>query len=150
MHVAWEAAQQCRSCCAQAWSGPGGGAAGCAAARQGRNTSRHTRDLWLSIIVMHLFRLTPPSQGAAVEDHSGKPAPKYDEEGKFDDEPDIDISTVRLTHDSIGLPIKPTRSPHAYSNTRSVLPLLAQPLNHENFMSTLARYPIVVVNFYAP
>jgi thiol-disulfide isomerase/thioredoxin len=27
---------------------------------------------------------------------------------------------------------------------------LTQPVNHENFMQTLNRYPIVVVNFYAP
>jgi thiol-disulfide isomerase/thioredoxin len=27
---------------------------------------------------------------------------------------------------------------------------LTQPINHENFMQTLNRYPIVVVNFYAP
>eukprot|EP00775_Hariotina_reticulata_P009534 gene9534-9698_t len=27
---------------------------------------------------------------------------------------------------------------------------LSQPVNHENFMQTLNRYPIVVVNFYAP
>eukprot|EP00197_Chlamydomonas_leiostraca_P009725 CAMPEP_0202865692 /NCGR_PEP_ID=MMETSP1391-20130828/6300_1 /ASSEMBLY_ACC=CAM_ASM_000867 /TAXON_ID=1034604 /ORGANISM="Chlamydomonas leiostraca, Strain SAG 11-49" /LENGTH=473 /DNA_ID=CAMNT_0049545559 /DNA_START=97 /DNA_END=1518 /DNA_ORIENTATION=- len=55
--------------------------------------------------------------GAATDD-THRPAPKYDDEGRFDDEVlDIDIT---------------------------------QPLSHENFQATLARYPIVVVNFFAP
>ncbi|KAG2482258.1 hypothetical protein HYH03_018802 [Edaphochlamys debaryana] len=56
-------------------------------------------------------------EGPAVEDHAHRPTVKYDEEGKFDDEPDIDITV---------------------------------PLSHENFEATLARYPIVIVNFFAP
>ncbi|GFR46085.1 hypothetical protein Agub_g7570 [Astrephomene gubernaculifera] len=56
-------------------------------------------------------------QGAAMDDASHKPGPKYDEEGRFEDVDDIDITV---------------------------------PLSHENFEATLARYPIVVVNFYAP
>ncbi|KXZ55092.1 hypothetical protein GPECTOR_3g247 [Gonium pectorale] len=54
--------------------------------------------------------------GAAMDDHN-HPLPKYDEEGKFDDVEDIDITV---------------------------------PLSHDNFQTTLARYPIVVINFYAP
>lgn len=57
--------------------------------------------------------------GAATDDHGAqKPGPKYDEEGRFDEEMnDIDIT---------------------------------QPINHENFQATLSRYPIVVINFFAP
>ncbi|GIL67187.1 hypothetical protein Vafri_20620 [Volvox africanus] len=55
--------------------------------------------------------------GSSVEDTSHKPGPKYDEEGRFDEDQDIDITL---------------------------------PLSHANFEATLARYPIVIVNFYAP
>lgn len=55
--------------------------------------------------------------GAMVDDSVKKPGPKYDEEGRFDDNNDIDVTT---------------------------------PLTHDNFMMTLSRYPIVVINFYAP
>eukprot|EP00195_Chlamydomonas_chlamydogama_P000232 CAMPEP_0202921332 /NCGR_PEP_ID=MMETSP1392-20130828/77335_1 /ASSEMBLY_ACC=CAM_ASM_000868 /TAXON_ID=225041 /ORGANISM="Chlamydomonas chlamydogama, Strain SAG 11-48b" /LENGTH=565 /DNA_ID=CAMNT_0049614897 /DNA_START=237 /DNA_END=1936 /DNA_ORIENTATION=- len=55
--------------------------------------------------------------GAAIDDVK-KTGPKYDEEGRFDDESnDIDVTV---------------------------------PLTHDNFQATLARYPIVLVNFYAP
>lgn len=50
-------------------------------------------------------------------DDSVKHDPKYDEEGMYDDNEDVDVSI---------------------------------PLTRENFEATLARYPIVVVNFYAP
>lgn len=33
-------------------------------------------------------------QGSAIEDVSHKPGPKYDEVGKFDEEPDIDVTVV--------------------------------------------------------
>ncbi|KAJ9521082.1 hypothetical protein QJQ45_022820 [Haematococcus lacustris] len=70
-----------------------------------------TKTVRKAAITLDLQRL-----GAAADD-TPKPGPKYDAEGTFDEEPDIDISV---------------------------------PLSSSNFLTTLARYPIVVVNFYAP
>lgn len=58
--------------------------------------------------------------GSVVTDDTRKPAPKYDPEGHFDKDEIEDDIDVTL------------------------------PINHANFESTLARYPIVIVNFYAP
>uniref|UniRef100_A0A7R9YQB2 Thioredoxin domain-containing protein n=1 Tax=Chlamydomonas euryale TaxID=1486919 RepID=A0A7R9YQB2_9CHLO len=54
--------------------------------------------------------------GPTVQDVKRR-AHNYDEEGRFDGWPDVDVS---------------------------------QPINHFNFEQTLERYPIVVVNFFAP
>ncbi|MEW5316314.1 MAG: hypothetical protein WDW38_007693 [Sanguina aurantia] len=55
--------------------------------------------------------------GHTTTEDEHKPGVKYDAEGHFDNEPEIDLSV---------------------------------PLSHANFELTLARYPIVMVNFFAP
>ncbi len=117
----------------------------------------------------------PATQGAAVvDDPAHKKEIKYDEEGKFDEEiNDIDITTVRMgtSMDREGMARPPHRPTPAHV-TVSVMgrraavlgterptlhPVLrcpctcpTQPLSHANFEATLARYPIAIINFYAP